>query len=148
MHKKLRDIINKKLKSCGSKMLFDSLPQPFITNVNVIDNKAYLQLTMRTLFKMVFGNKTKDREKAKINQKVLDYLDSNDNIRINSGVDEFLDSTYEDIIKKYINGELFEEDINKLYEEREPQEYINKYKFIGKHWIEFYNNNGRISVHK
>ena len=148
MHKKLRDIINKKLKACGSKMLFDSLPQPFITNVNVIDNKAYLQLTMRTLFKMVFGNKTKDREKAKINQKVLNYLDSNENIRINSGVDEFLDSTYEDIIKKYINGELFEEDINILYKEREPQKYIDKYKFIGKHWIEFYNNNGRISVHK
>ena len=63
LHKKLRDIINQKLKECGSKMLFDLFPQPFITNVNVMHNKAYLKLTMRTLLKMIFGNKPKDREK-------------------------------------------------------------------------------------
>ena len=148
MHKKIRDIINKKLMKCGSKMFFDYLPQPFITNVNVMHNKAYLQLTMKTLFKMVFGNKKKDREKYKTNQKVLNYLDSNKDIRIKSGVDEFLNSTYEDIIFYYINGPLFEEDINKLYEEGESQDYIDKYKFIGEHWIEFYNNNGRISYQK
>jgi hypothetical protein len=148
MHKKLRDIINKKLVKCGSKMIFDYFPQPFITNVNVMHNKAYLKLTMRTLLKMVFGNKPKDREKAKTNLKTLNYLDSNDNIRINSGVEDYLNSTYEDIIINYINGKLFEEDVNKLYEEGESQEYIDKYKFIGKHWIDFYNNNGRICVHK
>ena len=71
LHKKLRDILNNNLKECGSKMLFDYLPQPFITNVNVIENKAYLKLTMRTLFKMVFGNKSKDKEKVKTNSKEL-----------------------------------------------------------------------------
>ena len=148
MHKKLRDIINKKLVECGSKMIFDYFPQPFITNVNVMHNKAYLKLTMRTLIKMVFGNKPKDREKAKTNIKTLNYLDSNDDIRIKSGAEDYLNSTYEDIIINYINGKFFEEDVNKLYEEGESQEYIDKYKFIGKHWIEFYNNNGKIYVHK
>ena len=144
LHKKIRDIINKKLKICGSKMLFDYLPQPFITNVNVVDNKAYLKLNMRTLFKMVFGNKPKDKEKVITNLKVLNYLDSNDKIRIQSGAEEFLNSTYEDIIRNYINGKFFEEDANKLYEEGETKEYIDKYIFLGKHWIEFYNNNGKI----
>ncbi len=140
LHKKLRDIINQKLKECGSKMLFDLFPQPFITNVNVVHNKAYLKLTMRTLLKMIFGNKPKDREKVKTNLKVLEYLDSHDKIRHCSGVDKFLNSTYEDVITEYINGKYFEEDVNKLYGEGESKEYINKYIFIGKHLIEFYNN--------
>ena len=146
LHKKLRDILNNNLKECGSKMLFDYLPQPFITNVNVIENKAYLKLTMRTLFKMVFGNKSKDKEKVKTNSKVLNYLDSHDEIRVKSGVDDFLNSTYEDVIRKYILGNLFEEDVKKLYMEGESKEYIEKYNFIGKHWIEFYNNNGKILI--
>ena len=144
MHKNLKDIINKKLKECGSIMFFDYFPQPFITNVNVVQNKAYLKLTMRTLFKMVFGNKTKDKEKMKTNLKVLNYLDSNDKIRIKSGLDIFLNSTYEDIIRKYINGKVFQKDIEKLYQEGESEEYINKYRFIGKHWIDFYENDGKI----
>ena len=143
LHKKIRDIINKNLKNCGSKMLFDYFPQPFITNVNVIQNKAYLKLTMRTLFKMFFGNKSKDKEKVKTNLKVLNYLDSNNKIRIESGVDVFLNSTYEDIIQKYITGKLFDDDIKRLYKEGETKEYIDKYKFIGKHWVEFYKNDGK-----
>ena len=144
LHKKIKDIINQKLRICGSKMLFDYLPQSFITNVNVIQNKSYLKLTMRTLFKMEFGSKAKDKEKIITNLKVIDYLDSNDKIRIQSGAEEFLNSTYEDIISNYINGKFFEEDANKLYEEGETKEYVDKYIFIGKHWIEFYNNNGKI----
>ena len=144
LHKKLKEIINKNLKKYGSKMLFDYLPQPFIKNVNVIHNKAYLKLTMRTLFKMVFGNKAKDKEKSNTNLQVINYLDSNDKIRIQSGAEEFLNSTYKDIIRKYINGKLFEEDVEKLYKEEETKEYINKYIYIGKHWIEFYENDGKI----
>ena len=144
MHKNLKEILNKRLRACGSIMFFDYFPQPFITNVNVVKNKAYLNLTMRKLFKMVFGNKTKDKEKVKTNVKVLNYLDSNDEIRIKSGLDIFLKSTYKDIIQEYINGKIFEKDIEKLYREGESEEYINKYRFIGKHWIEFYLNNGKI----
>ena len=143
MHKKLKFIMNKKLKKCGSKMFFDYFPQPFITNINVKDNKYYLKLTMRTLFKMVFGNKAKDKEKVDTNLKVIKYLDSNDKIRIESGIDIFLNSTYEDIIQQYINGKLFEEDVKILSKEGETKEYIEKYKLIGKHWLEFYNNNGK-----
>ena len=144
LHKKLKDIINKNLKKYGSKMLFDYLPQPFIKNVNVIHNKAYLKLTMRTLFKMVFGNKAKDKEKLNTNLKVINYLDSNDKIRIQSGAEEFLSSSYAEIIRKYINGKLFEDDVKKLYKEGETEEYIKKYIYIGKHWIEFYENDGKI----
>ena len=138
LHKKLGKIINKRLKECGSKMFFDYLPQPFITDVNMVKNKAYLNLSMRTIIKMYFGNKAKDREKVKTNIRVLNYLDSNDKIRIESGVDDFLNSTYEDIIEYYINGKLFEGDIKKLRQENEPKEYVDKYIFLGKNWIRFY----------
>ena len=126
------------------KWFFDLFPQPFITNVNVVHNKAYLKLTMKTLLKMVFGNKPKEREKIKANLKVLEYLDSQDKIRHCSCVDQFLNITYEDAITEYINRKYFDEDVNKLYGERESKEYINKYIFIGKHWSQFYNNNGKI----
>jgi hypothetical protein len=144
MHKNLKEVINKRLRECGSIMFFDYFPQPFITNVNVVQNKAYLKLTMRTLFKMIFGNKTKDKEKVKTNLKVLNYLDSNDEIRIKSGIDKFLNSTYKDIIQEYMNGNIFKKDLEKLHLEGESEEYINKYRFIGKNWIEFYHNNGKI----
>ena len=76
---------------------------------------------------MVFGNKPKDREKVKTNLKVLEYLDSHYEIRHCSGVDQFLNSKYEDVITEYINGKYFDEDVNKLHEEGEYKEYINKY---------------------
>ena len=71
-------------------------------------------------------------------------MDSNHKIRVQSGVDNFLNSTYEDILRNYLNGELFKDDVNKLVQEDETKEYIDKYNFIGKHWVEFYKNNGKI----
>lgn len=144
MHKKLRNIINKKLKDCGSEMFFELFPQPFTTNINIEHNKKTLKLTMKNLFKLYFGNKAKDREKVETNIKVIQYLDKNPYLKKNSGIDIFLESTYEKIIEKYLESKYFKEDIEKLYSEGETQEYIDKYRFIGKHWIEFYNNNGRI----
>ena len=35
-------------------------------------------------------------------------------------------------------------DIDKLKIEGENEEYINKYILYGKHWIEYYKNNGKI----
>ena len=151
LHKKLKCYFNKKLTECGSKMLFDCFPQSFITDVSVIKNKAYLNLSMRKLLTMIFGTRAKDKEKINVNKKVLYYLDDNPEIRIKSGVDKliksgvdkFLNSLYRDIINEYMEGKLFEEDLNKLKKEGKPEEYIGKYKYLGEHLVEFFEN-GRI----
>ena len=144
LHKKLKTIYNEKLKKSNSLMFFDFLPQSFITDVSINNNKAYLKLTMRNLLTKIFGTRAKDKEKLSINKKVLQYLDANPDIKIESGVDKFLDSTYKDIIQEYVEGNLFEEDLNKLREEKESEEYIEKYNYIAKHLIEFYESDGKI----
>lgn len=143
LHKRLKIFYNKKLKKCGSKMFFDFLPHSFISDVSVIKNKSFLNLTMRALLTMEFGIKAKDKEKLRINKTVLNYLDSNPDIRIQSGVDKYLNSYYKDIIKEYIDGNMFEEDINELKEEKMPQDYIDKYFNEGKQFVDFYENDGK-----
>ena len=140
LHKRLKCYFNKKLTDCGSKMLFEFFPQSFITDVSVIKNKAYLNLSMRKLLTMIFGTRAKDKEKINVNKKVLYYLDSNPEIRIKSGVDKFLNSLYRDIINEYVEGKLFEEDLNKLKKEGKPVDYIDKYKYLAKHLVEFFEN--------
>lgn len=143
LHKKLRKIINAKLKEAGSKYYFDMLPQSFITNINIGFNKPLLNLTMRELFQKTFGFKAKDREKIEYNIKILKYIEDNPGIRNNNNIREFLDSTYKEIIMKYMGGNYLLEDIERLKQEGEEDDYINRYSFIALHWIEFYEN-GRI----
>lgn len=137
-HKKLRQIINIKLKQIGSKFLFDLLPQPFITNINIEFNRPLLNITMRELFQKTFGFKAKDREKINYNIKVIKYLDENPDMYKNEEISNFLDSTYEEIIQKYMHGKYLMEDIERLKKEGENSEYINRYSFIAMHWIDFY----------
>lgn len=143
-HKKIKEIINCKLKRGGSKMYFESLPQPFITNIKIEYNKNFLKYTMRELFESYVGYKNKDRDKVNINIKVLKYIDSSKNLKNQNDIFIFLNSTYEVILQDYFRSNYFLEDIEKLKNEKESQEYISKYKFIGEHWIEFYKNNGEI----
>ncbi len=139
-HKKLKQIINVKLKECGSKYLFDLLPQSFVTNINIEFNRPLLNITMRELFQKTFGFKAKDKEKINYNIRVLKYLEDNPHINNNDKISNFLDSTYEEIIQKYMYGKYLLEDIERLKKEGENNDYINRYTFIAVHWIDFYKN--------
>ena len=140
LHKKLTKIINEKLKKAGSKCYFDMLPQSFITNINIGFNKPLLNLTMRELFQKTFGFKSKDKEKIDYNFRIMKYIEDNPDINNNEEVSDFLDSKYSEIIRKYLDGDYLQEDIDRLKDENEGEEYINRYNFIALHWIEFYEN--------
>ena len=140
VHKKLKLIINDKLKECRSKYFFDLLPQSFVTNINIDFNKPLLNITMRELFQKTFGFKAKDREKINHNKRVLKYLEDNPHINNNDKISNFLDSTYEEIIQKYMHGKYLLEDIERLKKQKENSDYINRYTFIAIHWIDFYKN--------
>ena len=144
--KNLKIFYNKKLLESNSQMFFDFFPQSFITDVSIINNKSYLNLTMRNLLTKIFGTRAKDKEKLSINKKVLNYLDENPDIRIKSGIDNFLNSYYKDVIKEYVEGELFEEDLIKLRKEKESEDYISKYIDIAKNLVEFYESNGMMKI--
>ena len=144
--KNLKILYNKKLLESNSQMFFDFFPQSFITDVSIINNKSYLNLTMRNLLTKIFGTRAKDKEKLSINKKVLNYLDANPDIRIKSGIDDFLNSYYKDVIKEYVEGKLFEEDIIKLRKEKESEDYIKKYVDIAKNLVEFYESSGPMKI--
>ena len=141
-HRKIGQIINNKLTEYGSKFQFGLFPQPFIKNINIEFNRPLLSLTMRELFQKTFGFKDKDREKTDYNIKVIKYLEENPDICLDDKITKFLDSTYEEIIKKYMHGKYLLEDIERLKKEGENSEYINRYTFIAIHWVEFYKNGG------
>ena len=140
LHKKLTKIINEKLKTAGSKCFFDMLPQSFITNINIGFNKPLLNITMRELFQKTFGFKSKDKAKIDYNIRIMKYIEDNPDINNNSDVSDFLDSKYSEIIREYLDGDYLQEDIERLRDENEGEEYINRYNFIALHWIEFYEN--------
>lgn len=137
-HKKIKQIINNKLKELGSKFYFDSLPQSFITNINIEFNRPLLNIPMRELFQKSFGFKAKDREKINYNIKVIQYLERNPNINNDDFISKFLESTYERIIKTYMSGTYLLQDIERLEKEGENSDYINRYTFVAMNWIEFY----------
>ena len=139
-HKKLIQIVNKRLKDCGSKLLFDLFPQSFITNINIDFNRPLLKLTMRELFQKTFGFKAKDKEKIDVNKNVIKYLQNNPHIYNDENISSFLESTYEEIIQKYMHGKYLIEDIERLKNEGENADYINRYIFVAKNWIVFYKN--------
>lgn len=139
-HKKLRQIINIKLKECGSIFEFDLFPQSFITNINIDFNKPLLNITMRELFQKTFGFKAKDREKINYNIRVIKYIEENPHLNNDDKISKFLDCTYEETIQKYMFGDYLLEDVERLKKEGENSDYINRYIFIAMHWIDFYKN--------
>jgi len=142
-HKKLKQIINTKLKEAGSKYYLDSLPQSFITNINIAFNKPLLNMTMRELFKKTFGVKAKDREKIEYNRRTMKFIEETPEINNNSDISDFFDSKYSEIIRKYMGGKYLMEDIERLKQEGEKEDYINRYTYIALHWIEFYENENK-----
>ena len=70
----------------------------------------------------------------------MKYIEDNPDINNNSDVSDFLDSKYSEIIREYLDGDYLQEDIERLRDENEGEEYINRYNFIALHWIEFYEN--------
>ena len=142
-HKKLKQIINTKLKEVGSKYYLDSLPQSFITNINIAFNKPLLNMTMRELFKKTFGIKAKDREKIEFNRRTMKFIEETPDINNNSDISDLFDSKYSEIIRKYMGGKYLMEDIERLKLEGEKEDYINRYTYIALHWIEFYENENK-----
>lgn len=146
-HKSLRNIINENLKKAGSQMLFDCLPQCFIGNTSILLNSKCFELTYRELLLNDFGSELinyrhtpKDNEKYLKNVNVLKYLEQNPEISKKSGFDIIKGLKYKDILKNYFISAEFEQSLEKLKTENEPQEYIQSYIYRAKNYLKFYNN--------
>lgn len=148
LHKRMMKVMNEKLKKVKSLMIFESLPQPFIKNINIKFNKHYMNYPLKELYKLSFNIQAKDKEKTDTNKRVLNYLNDNPNILSSSGIGSLLEMTYENFLEMYFNGEHFLRDIEELRERGTEDEYLCKYKYIGKHWVQFFMQDGKLQNEK
>jgi hypothetical protein len=130
--KSLKNTLNKRLKLAGSKYLFNYLSQNFIINVTKKMNRDNLYLTFKEIFSKNFS-KDKDKtiqknlKKLRQNISVINYLEKNEIISQKSNYKYYKDKKYHEIYDEYLNSKEFEEDIIKLKNEVEDEEYINRY---------------------
>ena len=146
-HKELKNILNKNLKKAGSKKLFDSLPQCFISNISKIANSEYLNITFKELLSIDFrlkynndnflSNKVIYKKYLK-NIEVLNYLEQNPEISKLSGFSIIKNIKYRDLLKNYFNSAQFEQSIIQLKNKKESPEYIIKYITKAKNYVNFY----------
>ena len=130
--KSLKNALNKRLKLAGSKYLFTYLSQNFIINVTKEMNRDNLYLTFKEIFSKNFckdKDKTTERylKKLRKNISVINYLEKNEIISQKSNYKYYKDKKYHEIYDEYLNSKEFEEDIIKLKNEVEDEEYINRY---------------------
>ena len=143
-HKNIKKILNLKLSNNNSKMLFDYLPQIFISDVTIEPNKKILNLSLEELYLYDFGGKQPDKEKLATNKKVINYLNNNPLISQNSGINILLKCSYRKILSEYFNSDLLKKDLENLRREGEDEEYIQLYQYHALNFVSFYENNGKI----
>ena len=146
-HKSIKNIVNENLKKAGSKYTFSFLPQIFISSISREKNHQILNLSYRDLIKKDFvsnideeryKNKKVDLAKYKNNLKVLEYLDKNPDICINSGFDIISKMKYGDLLEEYFHSDEFDRAIEKLREENEEGDYIKEYINKAKTYVKFF----------
>ena len=140
----LKNILNKGLKRCNSKFLFDYLPQNFIANVTKNVNKQILNMTFKQLFSKDF-NEIKDKvpknskERCRVNILVIESIEKNKDVREKSNYNNYTNMTYSEIYYEYLRSKEFEEDIIKL-EKKESKEYIKQYINLAIHLIDYFSS--------
>ena len=135
-HKAIKDIINEKLKKAGATKLFDYMPQTFITNITVEENRDALNLTYDELMKekKFISKKRKNLSQDNLNLgkyeknlEVFEYLEKNPKISENSEFDRIKKMTYAELLQAFFLSKEFEDSLIKLIEKKERLEYLEDY---------------------
>ena len=153
----LKNRINEILKNAKSDFLFDNLPQCFISNISKNGNIFILDMTLKELLsKNFFGDytstdnsnetytqKKRNPNKAKYdkNQKVLEYLESNSDIRKSSNFNVISKLTFRKIFKEYLKSEEFENDILELKNKNNSEDYIKEYINKAENFLDYFSKN-------
>ena len=146
-HKTLKYIINDNLKKAGAGMLFDCLPQCFVTNINKSVNYEWLQLTLKQILSTDFSSQLEnyrhtstDKFKFTKNLKVVEFIESNPEISKKSGFDKIKNLKYKDILQRYFLSAEFDNSIIQMQKENESKEYIQSYIETAANYIKYFTN--------
>ena len=141
-HDSLKNTLNERLKYSGSNFFFDYLPQKFISDVTKDRNKQILDMTIKQLFSKNFSEiDAKYSEKCHINILAIEHIEKNKKVREKSNYNYYEKMKYYEIYEEYLRSKEFEENIIKLVEKKESEEYIKKYINLALHLIDYFCSN-------
>ena len=123
------------LKQNRSKLYFVKFHQKFISNITRKSNKKFLNMTLLEIFEKKEVYSSNDLN-FKHNLKVVQTKE----IKENEELKEILNKKYCELFEEYINSKEFNiDEINRL-EEKFDDTYIESYKNLARHFIEFFAN--------
>ena len=123
------------LKQNRSKLYFVKFHQKFISNITRKSNKKFLNMTLLEIFEKKEVYSSNDLN-YKHNLKVVQTKE----IKENEELKEILNKKYCELFEEYINSKEFNiDEINRL-EEKFDDSYIESYKNLARHFIEFFAN--------
>ena len=144
--KALKDVINKNLKSAGSKFFFTFFPQSLVCKINKKFNKEIFDMELKDIFLTNFNyeksgrNSKKNIAKYNHNLLVLNYLENNITISEKSNFNIIKNMKLSEIYKEYFSSEQFDMVISTLKKENENEKYIKNFIVKAKNFIEFFNS--------
>ena len=129
--------LNDKLKKNGSLKYFMKFPQFFVCDGNRNNNKIILDMTLLEMFekKELYSNENEEGLfKYEHNLKMV----QSEEIMENEEFKKILNKTFRELYTEYINSDEFNiDEINRLQEKKMGDEYINRYKYLAKNFLEF-----------
>ena len=129
--------LNEALKKIGSKLFFQKFPQNLVGNVNKNSNKEIINMTLLEIFEKKELCNEKDLDNYYHNLKVV----KNKEIQENEELKKILNKKYCELFEDYLNSKEFKiDEINRLKEKNMDDEYIERYIYLSKHFIEFFSD--------
>ena len=129
--------LNDKLKMNGSLKYFMKFPQFFVCDGNRNNNKIILDMTLLEMFekKELYANENEEGLfKYEHNLKMV----QSEEIMENEEFKKILNKTFRELYTEYINSDEFNiDEINRLQEKKMGDEYISRYKYLAKNFLEF-----------
>jgi hypothetical protein len=126
--------LNEKIKSSGSRLFFEKFPQKFVCDIIKKSNKEILNMTLFEIFekKDLYGG---DLANYYHNLKVI----KSDDFKENQELKFILNKTYCELFEEYLKSyEYIVEEINRLKEKNMGDDYVKKYIYLAKHFIEYF----------
>jgi len=127
--------INENLKNIESKLYLEKFPQKLVCDITKKSNKDILDMSLKQIFEKKELYDDNDLSKYYHNLKVI----KSKQIQENSKLKAILNKKYFELFEEYINSKEFKVDeINQLKEKKMENSYIERYIYLAKHFIEFF----------
>ena len=126
--------LNSILKNNGSESSFEKFQKNLINNVTKKANKEFMNMTLKEIFEKKELYQESELKNYEQNLNLIKSMEIQENKEIQNILNKKLCVIYED----YLNSkEFLIDDINWLKNKNMDNEYIERYKYLAKHFIEF-----------